>query len=204
MKHKGICAVCSAEYSRNRPLRGATCGPKCRGATRAKEPEKRECRNCGSAFMALPSSKVTHCSIACFNRRGRRKTDMVRACIHCGKEYTRSAGQTKRRFCSRQCAIASNHGPAQHELLLFTQRNKKPPKRSLDMKDHYRACQRCGWGHEPAILHRHHKDRNRRNNSPTNIEILCPTCHVLEHFQAGDSIWSAKHSKPKGRPPRQS
>jgi hypothetical protein len=39
-------------------------------------------------------------------------------------------------------------------------------------------------------LHRHHKDRDRSNNSPKNIEILCPTCHVLEHFTKNESIWT--------------
>jgi hypothetical protein len=203
MEHKGICAVCGAEFSRNRPLRGTTCGQKCRGATRAKEPEKRECRNCGSPFFAMPGSKVTHCSIACFNRRGRRKADMVRTCVHCANEYTRSAGQTKRRFCSRECAIEHNRGRGrigtQYDLPIFTQRNKRPPKQRLDMKEHFRACQRCGWNEEPAILHRHHKNRDRKNNAMSNIEVLCPTCHVLEHYRSGDSIWNPIHQRGRKR-----
>jgi len=38
-------------------------------------------------------------------------------------------------------------------------------------------CQRCG---KPG-KHRHHRDRNPLNNTPSNIEILCFSCHQLEH-----------------------
>jgi len=45
------------------------------------------------------------------------------------------------------------------------------------------ACERCG---STEILQRHHKDRNRENNAPKNIEILCQQCHTNEHIKAGD------------------
>jgi 5-methylcytosine-specific restriction endonuclease McrA len=42
-------------------------------------------------------------------------------------------------------------------------------------------CERCGYSEHPEILGVHHKDRNRHNNDLSNLEVLCPTCHSLEH-----------------------
>lgn len=44
-------------------------------------------------------------------------------------------------------------------------------------KAHGRKCMRCG---KKAVLV-HHKDENRKNNSPSNLEVLCKRCHQLEH-----------------------
>lgn len=50
-------------------------------------------------------------------------------------------------------------------------------------------CERCGEGPNKGSpypnlrqLHVHHKDRNRSNNSPDNLEALCQRCHTVnEH-----------------------
>src|SRR3970282_53385 len=39
-------------------------------------------------------------------------------------------------------------------------------------------CERCGLD-EPLVVH--HRNRDRTNNSPENIEILCANCHYKEH-----------------------
>lgn len=45
------------------------------------------------------------------------------------------------------------------------------------------ACQRCGRskGLFGWRLHVHHKDENRQNNDLSNLEVLCPRCHMREH-----------------------
>lgn len=43
------------------------------------------------------------------------------------------------------------------------------------------ACERCGFDRDKAILGVHHKDRDRHNNELTNLEVLCPNCHSMEH-----------------------
>ncbi|MFX7938275.1 HNH endonuclease, partial [Acinetobacter baumannii] len=45
------------------------------------------------------------------------------------------------------------------------------------------VCESCGT---TTTLRRHHKDRNRENNLPENIAILCQECHKAEHVSAGD------------------
>jgi len=42
-------------------------------------------------------------------------------------------------------------------------------------------CERCQDESFPQEQHRHHKDRDRSNNTPENIEVLCVTCHNIEH-----------------------
>ena len=42
---------------------------------------------------------------------------------------------------------------------------------------HGDRCLRCK---RPAVLV-HHKDNNRRNSEPGNLEVLCKRCHQLEH-----------------------
>jgi hypothetical protein len=42
-------------------------------------------------------------------------------------------------------------------------------------------CERCQDESFPQEQHRHHKDRDRSNNTSENIEVLCSTCHRLEH-----------------------
>jgi 5-methylcytosine-specific restriction endonuclease McrA len=119
---------------------------------------------------------------------------MVRSCEHCGKSYKRANGATKRRFCSNRCAKAAEHGQKQFTLQVLRRGvNSKNGRSSVSAlkayKEAFPRCQRCGWNEEPTILHVHHKDRNRRNYDYSNLETLCPTCHVLEHFRAKDSIW---------------
>ena len=43
-------------------------------------------------------------------------------------------------------------------------------------------CVECGV-EDKRVLLVHHKDRNRKNNKLTNLEILCRNCHLLEHYE---------------------
>ena len=45
------------------------------------------------------------------------------------------------------------------------------------------TCESCGFHNLNEELPRHHKDRNRANNSPDNLEILCQSCHMKSHNQ---------------------
>jgi predicted transcriptional regulator len=42
------------------------------------------------------------------------------------------------------------------------------------------TCERCGAKSDEGH-HKHHKDRDRSNNEPSNLEVLCHSCHTLEH-----------------------
>ena len=42
-----------------------------------------------------------------------------------------------------------------------------------------RECFRCGESQKRLVVH--HKDRDRHNNSHTNLEVLCDKCHCARH-----------------------
>lgn len=49
-----------------------------------------------------------------------------------------------------------------------------------------------------AKAQRHHRNRNREDNSPENIEFICQKHHAEEHIRAGD--WGTMH-RPKSPGP---
>jgi len=46
-------------------------------------------------------------------------------------------------------------------------------------------CEECQ--RECLDWHVHHVDRDRDNNAPKNLKILCPSCHGREHGAEGQS-----------------
>ena len=52
------------------------------------------------------------------------------------------------------------------------------------------ACEMCGATSRIGL---HHKDRNRTNNSPENLQTLCPICHTRLHWEQGKMPWR-RHS----------
>lgn len=42
-------------------------------------------------------------------------------------------------------------------------------------------CKVCGYNEYPDILGVHHIDKNRANNTPENLMVVCPNCHSLLH-----------------------
>lgn len=204
MLYAGICANCGAEYTRSRPLRGTTCSAACAVALYKRKPNvERTCPQCGKVFAVKPSSKVRYCSIGCFNRspdRGKRG-DRNAVCAHCGKAFLRNAGNVKQRFCCRKCANAGREWrPTKvgEQLPLRLRQGGQVKdghtrKTAQAFKEAFPFCQRCGWREEPAILHVHHKDRNRQNHAKKNYEVLCPNCHFMEHYRAGDRGRALRH-----------
>jgi hypothetical protein len=46
-------------------------------------------------------------------------------------------------------------------------------------------CERCGT--TDRRLDVHHRDKNKANNTPENLQILCDKCHGLWHYEQGDA-----------------
>lgn len=51
-------------------------------------------------------------------------------------------------------------------------------------------CESCGateWRGKPIPLELHHIDGNRKNNTLSNINLLCPNCHALtDNYRGGN------------------
>lgn len=56
-------------------------------------------------------------------------------------------------------------------------------RKKMKEKEMLIECQRCGFNSHPNILNVHHIDRNRKNNHLSNLEVLCPNCHMIEHLK---------------------
>ncbi len=98
-------------------------------------------------------------------------------------------------------AVCSNCGPVrigrsgrtkygkQRFRCLTGKRNREGPQyqQFIEKKDAYRAskkdtCERCRFEAEDSCqLDVHHRDHNKRNNDPSNLQTLCANCHRLHH-----------------------
>lgn len=67
------------------------------------------------------------------------------------------------------------HGRGRNTIMRLAQRVVMEGGRAT------KTCERCGLRNPLENFPIHHKDRNRSNNEPTNLEIVCHTCHNLEH-----------------------
>lgn len=159
------------------------------------------CAHCGNPFKSRPVDVKRgrkFCSPSCGStfRRGERlpQTATMVPCAHCGKEFLKSPSKCQ----------ATKHG------VYFCCRNHKdiaqriggvasiqPPHYGTGTQE-YRAiafrslpavCNRCGYDRIPGVLVVHHIDRDHNHSNLSNLEILCPTCHSEEHFNAGDGMW---------------
>jgi 5-methylcytosine-specific restriction endonuclease McrA len=54
-------------------------------------------------------------------------------------------------------------------------------RKNMKRRGMLKLCNRCGYSAMPEILDVHHRDRDRTNNEPENLEVLCPNCHAIEH-----------------------
>ena len=59
------------------------------------------------------------------------------------------------------------------------------------------VCQSCG---SPEQLDIHHRDRDKRNQDPTNLAVLCHQCHMQEHASAGETGWDRYHQRKASHP----
>ena len=105
------------------------------------------------------------------------KPDPEKNCEACGKPLARkrfASGRLedrtvflKRRHCSQSCANSRKVVTRSAH-----QWRAKPHRKS--------ACEECGT---TKRLHVHHKDKNWRNDDPSNLQTLCATCHLKLHWR---------------------
>lgn len=151
------------------------------------------CLGCGKSFRVGQHRAATakFCSYAC-NFNSKRK---VVACQVCGKLQFRPASRKDYRTttCSMECrGIATRLLQPRSKLI-------QSVGRWLRRNGLMEKCERCGYDEEPRILVRHHRDRNRANNSLGNIECLCPNCHALEHLGENLNGWDTRRRRQRER-----
>lgn len=140
-----------------------------------------------------------YCSNRCSSRHiasQRSPKDPNTTCAFCGnlfykKPSARQMSKSGLYFCSRSHkdlaqriggieAIQPTHygtasGERTYRILAFSQLPH--------------CCARCGYNEVVEVLQAHHKNGDRTNNGIENLEILCPTCHMVFHFQQRSGLW---------------
>lgn len=134
------------------------------------------CQTCGNEFTHIASraSKAKYCGTKCYYKAMNNKGSVEYTCLHCSKKFMDSPSH-KRKYCSVACTnktTKANWNPAFSTV-----------RKAMLARDLLNKCERCGYDAEPKILGVHHKDRDRKNNALSNLEVLCPNCHSLEHMK---------------------
>lgn len=165
------------------------------------------CLYCGKEKWKRLSELKAHPNTFCSNKclaQHKRKNIVIQPCATCGKTVERSPSQVRKSitgnsFCNKSCSatysnansisrLGENHpnwkGGTSNYLKTTIQKAQRIEKAE---------CNRCKWNQFVDVLQTHHRDRDRSNNSSSNLEVLCPTCHYSEHYQAHDGIyWNNK------------
>lgn len=136
------------------------------------------CNSCTQVFsvIKLRAKTARYCSSACYRRSMKGRGSVVANCTVCGKELRRppSRSNYQNLVCDKVCRgllKRSTKPGGSNTYRLWMER-----RGLVDM------CNRCGYSEHKEILVVHHRNRDREDNLPENLEVLCPNCHAIEHY----------------------
>ena len=150
---------------------------------------KRKCRVCGKVIWIkkahIKRGWGKYCSKKC-QAKTQLKGKWLQ-CDYCGKKIYRrphdfKRSRSKKFFCSischcswenenRRCGENAPNWVAGHSAYRRLLRKYGKPEK----------CSVCGID-DKRVLVVHHRDSNRKNNRPKNLEWLCRNCHYIIHF----------------------
>lgn len=150
------------------------------------------CGKCSTKFYTKPSQiKYGHgkyCSRKC--QYSARRVGKLVPCFICGKEKYKPLAKFNRVksgkfFCSKSCQtkwrntefIGSKHANWVNGYTIY----RSTLKKSLLME----ICRLCKTI-DKRVLAVHHIDKNRKNNSLSNLDWLCYNCHFLVHHHKNE------------------
>jgi len=173
------CLSCNKEFyiPLNRIGIAKYCSRKCKDLYCAVK-IKTNCKICDKEFEHISArcNKAKYCSRKCYYKSQQKKGTIIFKCHHCDKEFKGSPSDIgKRKYCSIQCVKKKNHAIWKPKFSFV--------RKAMKARGMLNSCKRCGYKEHHQILGVHHKDRNRKNNELSNLEILCPNCHSIEHMR---------------------
>ncbi len=133
-------------------------------------------------YYSKKGQTVFYCGLKC----GKSKDKIFENCHTCGEPIARQRSWKRSKsgfyYCTRKCATISNN-------TIYKSKENHP--NWVDGKGSYRhgrELKKCIGCPETRyfLLTVHHKDGDRTNNSPENLEDVCIVCHVLRHLAIKD------------------
>ena len=134
---------------------------------------------CGTSVYRRPieieqNKGRVFCGQSCYGKACRKE----KPCVICAKPILASA---HKKTCSRGCANTHRTGI---KYKVGSPKDNVKSQRALKIRlieQRGKKCERCEYGtYEVLVVH--HKDRNRKNSTLKNLELLCPNCHAEEHY----------------------
>lgn len=156
-----------------------------------------KCETCGDEFYCHPSrirqamhnrTMIRYCSMVCYDKTGDKNP------FH-GKRHSRDSIEKMKKHPNRPIFGKGSENPnfvRFGEDFGYLGSHLQWWKRKL-IRDIGR-CERCGFN-ETHILQIHHKDRNGSHNERINLELLCPNCHAIEHYESSDGQYAFRRTK---------
>lgn len=105
--------------------------------------------------------------------------DRIRKCGNC-ENIIPFKGYVKSKYCNNKCQ--REHQFKTETLLRFEsgEINDRNTLRRVLSKTRGYKCTSCNienWNNKPITLQVNHIDGNCTNNTPNNLELICPNCH---------------------------
>jgi hypothetical protein len=150
------------------------------------------CKKCAKVFSVKPYFvKIgfgKYCSAKC--QHDDKRNGKIVKCEGCGKDVYRTikglrSSRSKKYFCSKSCQTVwrnrefsgarhahYKNGSGSYRIIMIRAGRKQ-------------ICEMCAFSDVRAI-EVHHKDKNRMNNSISNLSWLCRNCHyIVHHYPIG-------------------
>ncbi len=151
---------------------------------------KRNCLRCGEPFITEPKyikrGHGKYCSPSCSSRSKPKKLHKPNAtCSQCQKLFWRSPSRFKKSktgylFCCRKCKDTAQQDGGIIDIRPKTYTGVDS-YRQIARRAHGKVCAGCGYKRDNRVLQVHHIDKDRTNNDPLNLAVVCPTCHREIH-----------------------
>lgn len=150
------------------------------------KPPSKICPSCGKPFKSkIWSTKAIYCSRECSAISQQKPLPL---CEFCGKPCKKH----DRRFCSHACKVAWYRGEQVYNYAGGQAREHYNSsfwlKLAEEIRQRDKVCQRCGKPPKAGKkLHVHHRNpwRFSKDDSPENLQALCPSCHKKADNELG-------------------
>jgi 5-methylcytosine-specific restriction endonuclease McrA len=108
-------------------------------------------------------------------------------CAYCQIAFEKTPSKIKQsksglHFCCRKHKDLGQRLENELKEMYPSHYGKGKNYRAQAFREFENKCNKCGYSEYPQILQVHHKDLNRKNNKISNLEILCPNCHIKFHL----------------------